>query len=715
MKTRIKIAHLLLAVLTASITFAAIPAGYYDDAAGLSGASLRQALHNIIDGHTEKSYDQVWDAFPTTDLRPIGTYGADYIWCMYTHQELYYDDDQQGNLTMDQYTTYNREHSWPKSWANETYPMYTDIYHLYPTQSNSNTNRSNLPYGEVETATYTTANGTQKGDARAGLGYVGTVFEPIDEYKGDLARTYFYMTTRYYTEDAGWDSSGMTVKCELRDWALDMLLDWHSNDPVSQKELDRIEAVYAIQENRNPFIDHPEYVDSIWNAASASIAAPAAQAASSIQTDGFTANWTSVATATGYKLYVSEQADFASYISSYGPKDVGNNLSEVVSSLSSSRTYYYRVRSYKDGSESSNSNSVSVTTSTPASVGDGGIFFSEYIEGSSNNKALEIYNAGDGVIDLADVDVKLYSNGGTSPSSTATLSGSLANAEVYVLANGSANAAILSEADITSGVVNFNGNDAIELYFQDTLIDIIGTVGSSSTFAENVTLVRKPEVISGNTTYTASEWNSYSEDETSYLGSHTANEVPTAIALSEFDANYESGSVILKWMTASETENAAFQIFRDNKFIASVEGSGTTSVTHYYEYIDKFITPGRIYTYVLNDIDFSGKIRSHENMSVSISIPSDGQFILPEGSIGAAYPNPFNPSTSLPISLKETAVVHITLHDVFGRKQMDIVNKQFSPGEYTLPINVSDLPSAVYFLHAYIGKNMHTQKIVLSK
>jgi endonuclease I len=711
----LRLSKKILSLLALSFTFAfaVIPSGYYDSAAGLSGASLRQELHNIIDGHTEKSYDYLWTAFASTDIR--SSLGSDYIWCMYTEQEFHHDEDQSAGTNLA--GTYNREHSWPKSWANEAYPHYTDLYHLYPSQGIANSTRNNNPYGEVAdgSATYTSANGSQSGPARSGLGYTGTVFEPIDDYKGDFARTYFYISTRYYGEDGTWNNVEMADGCELKEWALDMLMDWHQLDPVSQKELDRIEDVYAIQGNRNPFIDHPEYADSIWNAASASIAAPAAQAASSIQTDGFTANWTSVAIATGYKLYVSEQADFASYISSYGPKDVGNNLSEVVSYLSSSRTYYYRVRSYKVGSESSNSNSVSVTTSTPASVGDGGIFFSEYIEGSSYNKALEIYNATDSTVNLADVTVKLYYNGGTSPGNTETLSGTLANAEVYVMAHSSANAAILNEADITSGVVNFNGDDAIELYYDDTLVDVIGTVGSEATYAQNITLVRKPEVISGNTTYTASEWNSYSEDETSYLGSHTVNEMPTAIALSEFDANYESGSVILKWMTASETENAAFQIFRDNKFIASVEGSDTTSVTHYYEYIDKFITPGRTYTYVLNDIDFSGKIRSHENMSVSISIPSDGQFILPEGSIGAAYPNPFNPSTSLPIFLKETAVVHITLHDVFGRKQMDIVNKQFSPGEYTLPINVSDLPSAVYFLHIYIGKNMHTQKIILSK
>jgi hypothetical protein len=92
----------------------------------------------------------------------------------------------------------------------------------------------------------------------------GTVFEPIDEYKGDFARTYFYMSTRYYTEDSGWDDNDMVNGSNLNDWAVDMLMDWHLQDSVSQKELDRNDAVYAIQENRNPFIDHPEWVSCVW-------------------------------------------------------------------------------------------------------------------------------------------------------------------------------------------------------------------------------------------------------------------------------------------------------------------------------------------------------------------------------------------------------------------------------------------------------------------
>ena len=128
-------------LLSLSLSFAAIPSGYYDTASGKTGTDLRLALHNIIDGHTQKTYDDAWVAFQTTDAKANGK-----IWDMYTGIEWTYQTDQQGyEGDMDQYTNYNREHSWPKSWANETYPMYSDMFHLYPVQANANTNRSNLP------------------------------------------------------------------------------------------------------------------------------------------------------------------------------------------------------------------------------------------------------------------------------------------------------------------------------------------------------------------------------------------------------------------------------------------------------------------------------------------------------------------------------------------------------------------------------------------
>ena len=242
-----------------------IPPGYYDDAEGLDGDSLRLALHNIIDDHNAQSYSSLHGHFESTDAKPNGT-----VWDMYsdvpggTPPYIYNftSADQCGNYS-EEGDCYNREHSWPKSWFNDAMPMKTDLFHIYPTDGYVNGMRSNYPYGEVASPNWTSQNGSQRGTMDA-YGYEGTVFEPIDEYKGDFARTYFYMSTRYYTEDSGWDENDMVNGADLKAWAVEMLMDWHFQDSVSQKEIDRNNAVYEIQENRNPFIDHPEWVDCVW-------------------------------------------------------------------------------------------------------------------------------------------------------------------------------------------------------------------------------------------------------------------------------------------------------------------------------------------------------------------------------------------------------------------------------------------------------------------
>ncbi|MFA7195694.1 MAG: endonuclease, partial [Candidatus Neomarinimicrobiota bacterium] len=526
---------MILLLLMGSFLAGAVPLGYYNGTDGLSGNDLRLALHNIIDDHTQKSYDYVWTAYATTDLKSNGK-----IWDMYTHIEFTLYTDQQ-TTGSDMSACYNREHSWPKSWANNTYPMYTDIFHLYPVQGLANSYRNNNPYGEVGSASYTSPNGSKLGNARTGLGYTGTVFEPIDDYKGDLARTYFYMTTRYYTEDSNWGSSGMSDKCELKPWAIEMLLNWHDLDPVSQKELDRNEAVYAIQGNRNPFIDDPDFADRIWNVPATGFEAPEARSASNIQTYAFTANWLGVSEASGYKLYVSESSSFSSHISGYGPKDVGNNLSETVSGLSASTTYYYRLKAYKPGEETAYSGIITVQTEAPTGrVDSTKIFFSEYIEGSSFNKALEIFNNTGSDIDLGKIKLKLYSNGASTPSQTITLSGALSNKKVFVIAHPSANASILAVADMTNNtVVNFNGDDVVELYYNDAMIDIIGYLGHGQNFAADVTLVRKPYVMQGDEFYDPSDWEVYGQDVTSYLGSHEIDhDTPLAISLTDFKVSY---------------------------------------------------------------------------------------------------------------------------------------------------------------------------------
>lgn len=256
---------LLLVVLTCLFpffVFAEIPAGYYDDAVGKSGEDLQKSLSTILNDATDVGYNGLWNLYKTTDRRSDGK-----VWDMYSDVTNYtFGTDQCGTYGVEG-DCYNREHSIPKSWFNKQSPMVSDAWHVYPIDGKINGMRSNNPFGEVGSGASGSKNGFSKWGKCVTPGYSGTVFEPNDEYKGDFARTYFYFATRY----KGVATSGYGAEVfssaypYITKWQLDMLLRWHEQDPVSQKELDRNEAVYeSRQGNRNPFIDYPELVDLIF-------------------------------------------------------------------------------------------------------------------------------------------------------------------------------------------------------------------------------------------------------------------------------------------------------------------------------------------------------------------------------------------------------------------------------------------------------------------
>ena len=248
---------LLLFAISGSI-MAQIPNGYYNNATGKTGDELKTALHNIIKGHHVVSYSGLINAFAYTDCKPNGK-----IWDIYSNYEFSQNTDQCGEYEQEG-DCWNREHTWPQSWFNGSTTPRSDLFHVYPTDGYVNAQRSNYPYGEVNHPTYTSGNGSKLGPCVT-QGYSGKVFEPVDEYKGDIARSYFYMSVRYSGEDDDWGTSGMTNKAEIKPWAMTMLLRWSDEDPVSQKEIDRNNAIYGYQNNRNPFIDHPEYARMIWD------------------------------------------------------------------------------------------------------------------------------------------------------------------------------------------------------------------------------------------------------------------------------------------------------------------------------------------------------------------------------------------------------------------------------------------------------------------
>lgn len=253
-----------VAIFAANLT-AQPPENYYAGAVGKHGYQLKMALHNIIDDHTAVSYDQLWTSFRTTDAKSSGK-----VWDIYSdipggtpQYEFTFGNDQCGNYSAEG-DCYNREHSVPKSWFGDATPMYTDLFHLYPTDGYVNNRRGNLALGEVNSPSWTSSNGSKVG-TNSYPGYTESVFEPIDEYKGDLARTYFYMSVRYSDKNLGQEPTSMFQGSQLKSWALAMLKEWHEADPVSQKEIDRNNTIYtSIQHNRNPFIDCPELVDKLF-------------------------------------------------------------------------------------------------------------------------------------------------------------------------------------------------------------------------------------------------------------------------------------------------------------------------------------------------------------------------------------------------------------------------------------------------------------------
>lgn len=242
---------------------AAEPTGYYQSCEGLTSSALLSRLQSVVGNVNTVGYDGLWELYKTSDVDANGL-----IWDMYSTKRWKFTE-KCGNYN-GVGVCYNREHSFPKSWFSKASPMYSDAYHIYPTDGYVNSQRSNYPYGECSGGTSVTSSGSVKPLGKRGNstfpGYTGIVFEPADEYKGDFARSYFYMAAAYNSRISSWSSPMLAGNSypAFTSWAIDLLLKWHRQDPVSQKELDRQEVVASRQGNRNPFIDHPDLAEYIW-------------------------------------------------------------------------------------------------------------------------------------------------------------------------------------------------------------------------------------------------------------------------------------------------------------------------------------------------------------------------------------------------------------------------------------------------------------------
>jgi endonuclease I/chitodextrinase len=361
-----KLKLLLFALLISLYSFAQIPAGYYTTATG-TGYTLKTQLYNIIKGHTDNGYAGLYTTYLTSD-RDYYYENDGTVLDMYSENPTGIDPytystssstDKCGSYSVEG-DCYNREHIIPQSVFNESAPMVSDAHSITPTDGKVNGLRSAFPHGIVATASKTTLNGSKLGSSGV-AGYSGTVFEPIDEFKGDIARMYLYFATRYENTVSGYSYDmfdGSSDKVFTTAF-LNMLLTWHAQDPVNAREIARNNAIYAQQNNRNPYIDHPEYVQAIWNPVADTVAPTAA---TNLAVTGTTSNtvslsWTAATdnvAVTSYDIYMN--GVLKTSVSS-------SNLTATITGLTASTPYSFYIVA-KDAAVNSSpaSNSVNGTT-----------------------------------------------------------------------------------------------------------------------------------------------------------------------------------------------------------------------------------------------------------------------------------------------------------------------------------------------------------------
>jgi endonuclease I/chitodextrinase len=584
MKTNITFIALLCAILG----HAQAPTGYYSTATG-TGYTLKTQLYNIIKGHTDRGYSGLWTTYSTSD-RDNQYENDNSIIDIYSENptgtdpyKFTYSTSQCGTYAVEG-DCYNREHIIPQSVFNSSAPMVSDAHFIPPTDGKVNGMRSNYPHGKVATASWTSRNGGKLGTS-AISGFTGTVFEPINEFKGDIARMYFYFATRYENTVAGYSyemfnrTSNQVFTTAFRD----LLLQWHAQDPVSAREIARNNAIYARQGNRNPFIDNPNYVNMIWGGVTTTDTtaptAPTNLVSANITSTGFTLSWSTSTDNVGVTSYNIYQNGVL--------KTTVSGTSASISGLTASTTYTFTVNA-KDaaGNTSASSSSLNITTASAAPTATE-LYFSEYLEGSSNNKALEITNKTGASVNLSGYSIKKQTNGSGSWSTGLTLSGTIANNGKFVIVNSSIASTCYSTttANLSTSVTElaFNGNDAIGLFKNGTLIDIIGTFnGGTADFAIDQTLRRKTNVTVPRSTFNkTTDWDIYTTDTCSGLGNRNASSSPRIVTNVRMYPNPSKGNFEISFEDLSQRYSVeVFSILGQKVYEINDISSGSVSVNN---------------------------------------------------------------------------------------------------------------------------------------
>ena len=558
-------------LLQALILSAAVPSGYYYFVKNKKKAELKTAIHTYCGPMKEFEYGGgagfTWEGFFSTDRRADST-----VIDMYSNTVRKFSG-------FSAVSGMHIEHSFPKSWWG-AYPngAYKDLFHLYPADASANESKNNLPLGEV-TGTPGFDNGvTKTGKNGFETAYTDNCFEPADEYKGDFARSYFYIAS-VYENLAPLMQSPMTYTNNtypfFKPWAIDLLLKWNKQDPVSAKELTRIEAVYNLQGNRNPFIDYPDLAEYIWGKDTLNVypfptetepflVAP--RRGNSIdfgvilQNDTRSQNLHIQGVNISTDITVKIKNNSPSFLLSASVVSASAALTgtDVSVKFTPSASGLVRDTLIVEGGglteslhiplkalASADFITVEPTDITPVGgtlqwISDplatqyrlnvfqnehqaGDLIISTYVEGSSWNKAIELYNGTGKTLDLSHYWLQKQSNGAGPFLSTLRLTGTLATGKSYVIVHKQAAADLIAKANlVTDSLLQYNGNDAIALVRSGVTIDMAGqaNAGADVMWGVDVTLQRTMYVNHPSSTFNPAEWNTLPMDSYSMLGSH---------------------------------------------------------------------------------------------------------------------------------------------------------------------------------------------------
>lgn len=537
--------YLLLGFILPELLISQIPTDYYSGTDGLSGYQLKTKLHNIISNNNYNwHYDDLKTLYGQTDIDKYYDYDASnntYLLDIYSNNPsgttaYHYTLSNIISTANAEGLGWNREHMMPQSSFNSAYPMYSDLFFVIPTDARINQLRSNYPYGNAgSNIYYAFTNGSkQASNGTANATYTGRVYEPINEFKGDVARALLYFAVRYEGKLGGFNFSTNadptkdqnpldgTEEKAYENWYVVMLLNWHQSDPVSQREIDRNNAVYNLQKNRNPFIDHPEWVNMIWVQTPDTVAPSAPSQLLLERNSAYFVNlkWqaNSEADILGYKIYRDGVLVGTSNTNSFSADH-----------LSPSTTYNFTVKAYDNAYlESPQSNTLNVTTL------DNDIFSKDlqivrYLEGTGNNKAFEIANKTGHKVSLNGYKLNIQNKGTVYYfGEPFELEGDIDNNQSFVVINPNANFSCFSNSNAkfvtASPSLSFSGSQYVDLSYKSATVDAIGIKGQDNTNA-NRSLYRNSDIVNPTATFDIAEWTTYNTDYCQGLGMLSLNDI----------------------------------------------------------------------------------------------------------------------------------------------------------------------------------------------